>query len=480
MSKISKLLLKTYTGPFIITFLVAILIFEMQFLWVYVDDLMGKGLKLSLIIQLLVYASARLVSLALPLAILMSSIMTMGTLAENYELTSMKSAGIGLLRILRPLIVLMIFVSFGAFFFANNVWPIANLKFRTLLYSITHQQPTLSLDEGIFYDGIEGYNIRVSSKSKDGSELFDVLIYDHRYNKGNYRIIRAERGTMAQTEDKRNLIMTLYNGYSYSEELEKRKVKNKVYPYVRSHFEKDIIRIDLSSLLFEEASEDIFAKAHEMMTIEQLDEATDSMDVRLANKRKDIHRYLAKNIFYKRDSVVFNEMSSSNDGLSSIYYFDKLSRVQQARVFEVAKKATRSQKDYIFQAKNDIYVKELNRERYVIEYHRKFLLAFSCIVLFFIGAPLGAIIRKGGLGFPTVIALGFFVFYHILTVIGEKMVRIGTIDGWLGMWMSSFVLFPIGVFLTYKAANDSSIMDKDAYIKVWNKFTGVFRKKSNG
>ena len=250
LKKLSLLLLKTFVGPFFVTFMIALFILDMQFLWVYVDDLMGKGLETTVILELMIYASARLVNLALPLAMLMSSIMTMGALAEHYELTAMKSAGIGLMRIMRPLSVTVVCIAIGAFYFSNNVWPIANLKFRTMLFSITKQRPTLNLDDGVFYGGIDGFSIRTAKKDPETGILHDVLIYDHHdSDMGSKTVIRAERGEMKQTDDKRYLLFTLYNGSSYDEQKEpKKKRSDRIFPHIRNTFEEQVMVIDLSSL----------------------------------------------------------------------------------------------------------------------------------------------------------------------------------------------------------------------------------------
>ncbi|MBM3449070.1 MAG: YjgP/YjgQ family permease, partial [Bacteroidetes bacterium] len=219
-------MLKAYVGPFIITFLIAMFVFEMQFIWLYLDDLLGKGLNATTVLELIFYASARIVNMALPLAVLMSSIMTFGALGENNELTAMKSAGMSLSRIFRPLVVLMLLLSLGSFFFANNMWPIANLKFRTLLFSIVQQRPALSIENGVFYNGIEGVSIRVMDKNPETGVLKDILIYDHRnQNGGNRTVIRASEGEMTQTEDKRFLILTLKNGSTHDEKEESSKPK---------------------------------------------------------------------------------------------------------------------------------------------------------------------------------------------------------------------------------------------------------------
>lgn len=464
VKKLTLLLLKAYIGPFLLTFFVALFIFEMQFLWKHVDDLMGKGLEISVILELLLYASAKLVNLALPLAILLSSIMSMGNLAENYELTAMKSAGNSLIRILRPLLVFIGIISISAFYFANNAWPIANLKFRSLLYSVVEQRPAFNLKAGVFYNGIEGFSIRVKEKDQETGELTDVLIYDHRSpERGNRTVIRAERGTMEQTADKRFLVLTLYNGHSYDEQLDANR-RDPVFPHVKNSFEKDIIRMDLSAFEFSKASEDLFANSYDMMSLSQLDASLDTIAQKTKLIEAEMDRYIHQSVSINRDSL---DLSTVQAASNSKYFFEQLKNAQQRRVITVAKDYARKSRSYLERTMQDIEAKGKYADRHKIEWHRKFFFAFACLVLFFIGAPLGAIIRKGGLGLPTVFAILLFVLYYILTISGEKMAKTGTLEPWMGMWMSTVFLLPLGFWLTYKAATDSSVMDKDVYTRAF-------------
>ncbi len=472
MNKLSKLLLRSYIGPFLVTFLVAMFIFEMQFVWVYMDDLMGKGLDTLVIIQLLSYVSARIVNMALPLAILMSSIMTLGSLAENNELTAMKSAGISLFRIVRPLIIFAVFLSVGAFVFANNVWPISNLKFRTLLYSVIQQRPALNLVDGIFYNGIEGISIRVMRKDKNTGELFDVLIYDHRDKaRGNTTVIRAERGLMEQTDDKRFLVLNLYNGTSYDEQPEESK-KTKRFPQIKSTFKESIIRLDLSSFAFQVNNEEIFKNSYEMMNIPQLTDAIDSLNQKLdSTKYKMAEANLRSMSLYK-----FKESEVS---AKAGWFWDDLNVQEKSKAITFAKENSKRLKDSYKRQLDDYKARTKFIIRHKIEWHRKFFLAVVCLVLFFIGAPLGAIIRKGGLGLPTVVALGFFIFYQLITIAGEKMAKSGIVEPWVGIWMSTALLFPISIWLTYKATKEAALLDKEVYSQFLKKMWSFFKRKKN-
>jgi lipopolysaccharide export system permease protein len=443
-------------------------IFEMQFIWVYLDDMVGKGLEITVILKLLLYASARIVNMALPLAILMSSIMTMGALSENNELTAMKSAGVPLTRILRPLIVFHLLLSIGAFAFANNVWPIANLKFRTLLYGIMQQRPALSLDSGVFYNGIEGISIRVADKDQKTGELTDVLIYDHREKaKGNRTVVRAQKGLMEQTEDKRFLVMTLYNGYSYDEPLDRTR-KQSEQALIESHFEKNVLRLDLSSFAFQANNEEVFKNSYEMMTINQLGATIDSLEVQYDSTLSRLSRNSLDQLHVNKPGYDATAGSSLQQDMSEN---DRTSALQ------IAQEITRRNKDGLTARQDELDAKKKFLARHEIEWHRKFYLAIVCVVLFFIGAPLGAIIRKGGLGMPTVIALALFIFYQLLTIAGEKMTKSMLIDAWLGMWMSTAILLPLSIWLTLKASKEAVLMDKDNYSRWFKKLSALWKRK---
>jgi lipopolysaccharide export system permease protein len=462
--KISKVLLRAFIGPFIITFLVSLFVFELQFIWLYIDDLMGKGLSFWIILQLLLFVSARIVNMALPLAILMSSIMTIGALSEHNELTAMKSAGLSLGRIFRPLIIFIVGLSCVAFLFANNIWPIANLKYRTLLFSIVQQKPALSLTEGQFYDGIEGISIRVMKKNPDSGELQDILIYDHRDpGKGNKTVIRAEKGQMQQTDDKRWLILQMQNGVTYDELDEKRK-RQPNYPALSSQFDQMTLRIDISSLFFSKDDEEVFKNAFEMMTVSQLDQALLGFDAELDSMNQHWRKSNEKKL---RLNENVQEIAPSKNSLQS-----QMPLTIQAKTIQSAMDATR--RDLVQIQKIKIEREDLLKfaNRHKIEWHRKFFLAISCIVLFFVGAPLGAILRKGGLGLPSVIALLLFILFEMLTIAGEKMAKAFILEPWVGMWISTLVMLPICIVVMYSANQE-----KKWNLPDWKSWFSKFKTK---
>ncbi len=439
-------------------------IFEMQFIWVYLDEMMGKGLGIGIILKLLFYASARVVNMALPLAILMSSIMTLGALAENNELTAMKSAGTSLLRILRPLVVFSVGLSLTAFLFANNLWPVANLKFRTILFNVMKQKPSLSLTDGVFYNGIEGISMRAMRNNTETGELFDVLIYDHRGSqRGNRTVIRAEKGLMEQTEDKRFLVLTLWNGHTYDEQKDKKK-KNMQYANVHGAFEKNILRMDLSSLSFNASNEEQMQKPEEMMTVTQLDDAIDSLKI-----AKDSLQYKLNQANLR--TLHLNSSVEEITPASATMLYEELAGSEKQKAITRAIEATKKMKDSVTRQSEELKGHEKRIRKHKIEWHRKFYLAVVCLVMFFVGAPLGAIIRKGGIGLPTLVALGIFIAYILLTMAGESLAKNGFVAPWIGIWMSTAVFFPLAIWLTWKAVREATLFDIETYSK-W--FKGIF------
>lgn len=445
----------------------------MQFLWKYIDDLVGKGLEWHIIGELLFYASASLVSLALPLSVLISSIMTMGSMGEHYELVALRSAGISVGRVMFPLIIFSIAISGLAFYFSNNLLPIANLKMGTLLYDIRHKKPTMDLRPGVFYKGIDNYAIRVGSKGKDEVSLYDVLIYDHTENKGNNKVIAADSGRM-EFEGDRYLLLTLFNGNSY-EQQDNRSRDERTYPHLRNKFQKQIIRFDMAEFNMRRSSEDIFKDNYKMQSFGQLTQNIDTLNTSLAERKVNFYENLRRNfIALKSDTSKIVPHPQKYTAVLSL--FDE---PQHTRIVEAALNMARSTRSYTHSAKDDISARETRVNRYWIEVHRKFTLSIACLILFFIGAPLGAIIRKGGLGLPTVFSIIFFLIYYLLSITGEKFAKEGLWTVAQGMWLSSAILFPVGLFLTYKATTDSKIFEWESYFKPLKRVFEVLQKKLN-
>ncbi|MGB1318163.1 MAG: LptF/LptG family permease, partial [Flavobacteriales bacterium] len=400
MKKLHKLVIASYIGPFVMTFFVSLFILLMQFLWKYIDDLVGKGLEWHVIAELMFYASASLVSLALPLSILISSIMTMGSLGEHYELVAMKSAGISLRRVMFPLIMFSLTTSALAFYFSNNVLPIANLKMGTLLYDIRHKKPTMDLRPGIFYKGLDNYAIRVGHKGNDEVSLYDLMIYDHTENKGNNKVILADSGRM-EFEGDRYLLLTLHSGMSY-EQQDNRSREEKTYPHMRSEFQKEVIRFDMSEFSLSRSNEEIFKDNYKMQSLGQLNNNIDTLNNNLAQRKVNFFENIQRNFISLKTDTVKATGADLTPYSSALELFDE---PKHTRIVEAALNMARSTRSYTQSARDDVAARSTRINRYWIEVHRKFTLSIACLILFFIGAPLGAIIRKGGLGLPTVFAI---------------------------------------------------------------------------
>jgi lipopolysaccharide export system permease protein len=474
MKKLDWFILKTYLGPLVLTFFIALFILLMQFLWKYVDDLVGKGLEWYVIFELLFYASSTFVPLALPLAILLSSLMMFGTLGEHYELVSMKAAGISLRRIMMPLIIVSMLISGLAFYFSNDILPKANLKFLSLLYDVRSKKLAFNLKNGVFYDGIEGYIIRVGKKDKDGNTIHDIMIYDHTKRQGNISVTTAKWGKMVLSPDKNYLIFKLYDGMNYEEQVDQRGYKL-THPFQRTKFREQEQFFDLSAFQLSRTDEALFKKNYEMLNMESLNVAIDSMHKEVGRQREIYHKAITGSYAFlpKPDTlnnsppVALPEIDSSRIFANSMLL--NFPRKDWYSIMQSAKASAMSMKENIEMHERNLYGKSKLLHKHQIVLQKKFTFSIACFLLFFIGAPLGAIIRKGGLGMPAVVATIFFVLFWIVSFTGEKYTAEGVLPAWQGMWLAPAMLLPIGIFLTYQATIDASLLDVDA----WNKF---FRK----
>ena len=445
----SRLMLKAFLGPFAVTLPVALFILDMQFLWVYADDLVGKGLELWVVFKLMVYASARLVNLALPLAVLVASIMAMGNLAERSELTAMKASGMSFFRILRPLVLCMLVICSGAFWFSNTAWPAANVRFRALLYSVTKQRPALNVREGVFYNGIDGFSIRVGTKHPDGT-MDDVLIHDHRDSKGqSILVVHASHGRMS--EEAGMLVMELEDGVSYEEHRESvTKTKERVYPHIKSTFAKQRFQIPLHSLDFSMANEDLFRRSFEQMNLSELAYHSDSLKGTIDLEREALVGYGKRQLERMADTTGwFGSVQSQLMKGGASPWHAALASVTQRRMFRKAKESTRNHIRSLENAVINMEGKQKRQFRHDIEWHRKYILAIGCMVLFAVGSSLGALVGRGGLGVPTLLALVVFLLYYTLSMIGEQLIKTGSMTPWSGMWLSTCTLLPIAVLLLW-------------------------------
>lgn len=443
----------------------------MFFLFKYVDDLIGKGFEWYVILELMYYASAANVSMALPLSILLSSIMTFGTLGENYELVAIKSAGVSLQKAMMPLLVLICFIAIGSFLFSDVMLPKANLKFGSLLWDIRNKKLSFLIKEGVFNNSIPGYSIRVDKKGLDGVSLEGVMIYDHTSNNGIAKIIIAKEGKMAS--DEKNLLLKLKNGVRYEESSGQNSSYNPRQQFTRMRFKETDQKFDISSFKMNRTDEQGFRNNTQMLNLKGLVKKEDSLSKELDSVNKfasmTVSSYFKQNNYVKGyTKVKATEKVINKPVLNLLPVNQKLSVIQSALDQANSIKQTTSGRmtDYGDRIRNIIKVQ--------IEYQKKFTLAASCLLLFFIGAPLGAIIRKGGLGLPVVMAIVFFLIYHIIATVAEKSAITGTLAPFFGPWLAIIILSPVGAFLTYKATVDSALFDVNNLKQL---FINLFKKK---
>ncbi len=485
MKRLTWFILRSFVGPFLISFGIAMFFLVMQFLWKYVDDLMGKGLEFSLMAELLFYVSATLIPLALPLAVLFSSIMTFGNLAENNELTALKSSGLSLFRIMRPMLVFVFILSAGAFYFTNYVLPVASLKFTAIIWNIQEKKPTFALTEGVFYNQIDGYSIRVDAKDDNTGLIEGVLIYDNSIIDG--KTIRAKRGEMLKTVNNRYLLLRLEDGVMYQQISPSQGAQSR-HPFQKSFFKEAIMKFDMSAFQMPEENQDLFMRDYEMMNFLQLQRALDSLylledsiSVEFVTSVENRLLILDRRYISKEGLLQPSTDTTLNQGVAfqpvdTLILLKNLHGSERAQAEALAQTSIRVAKDNIYSQSLYVAAREANFIAYKASWHKKFTLSFAVIILFFIGAPLGAIVRKGGLGAPLVLATLFFLLYYILTITGENMVETAYISPWAGSWLSSIVLTPLGIWLTWKAANDSVLFDREAYKR---RLAKLIRQKTN-
>ncbi len=464
IKKLDILIIRSFIGPFLATFLISEFVLVMQFIWLYLDDLVGKGLDFLTIIQLVGFVAATAVQLALPLALLLSSIMTFGNLGESFELVAIKAAGIPLLRFMRPLFIISVLLSGVAFLFANNIIPVAQLKLNALKYDIIVKKPAFDLKEGVFFDKIEGYVIKVGKKEKDDSTIRNVVIYEK--NQGlQDNFLVAESGTMTVTKDN-FLQFKLHNGWNYQEEGGR---YNPGTDFTRFNFKEYIKEFDLRSFKINHTDDTLFKSDPKMYTLGQLTRVIDSMGDITKDFYNQTDRVLTPYIRFLKFSK--NKWPAQTVvAAKKIKSFDTLvPDTLKNQVLDRCITNINAGKSYIDNIARDYALKGGMVNAHLIEWHRKFTLSIACIVLFMIGAPLGSIIRKGGLGAPLVFAIIFFVLFHLLNTFGEKFAKQGVTSVMIGMWLSTIFLIPIGIFLTSKAMHDSQLFNKEFYHRAFKR-----------
>ncbi|NLK16373.1 MAG: YjgP/YjgQ family permease [Bacteroidales bacterium] len=470
MKKLHILVLKNFIGPLIASFLISLFVLLMQFLWRYVEDFVGKGLSMGVILEILMYASSSLVPMALPLAVLLASIMVFGNLAEHNELMAIKSAGVSLIRIMQPIMVLTILISIFAFYFANYTVPRSNLKMRSLLYDISNKPPEIIIPTGTFYNELPGYSIKVERRDRETKMLYDLLIYDHSAGRGNTSVTIAEKGMMYYVNEHQYIILHLFNGAMYEDEQVKNQSQRESFPYRRHTFEEQKIVFDITGFGFKRSDENLFKSHYKTLGTKDLSLTIDTMQMKISEQISYLKDNLITTNFFRRLSnphndsikVAFPETKLSTDSLLNSFGLS-----MQKTTISSALTFARNTQSYIQSENGALKSRQIWKIKHEAEWHNKFTLSLACIVLFFIGAPLGAIIRKGGIGMPVVVSVILFISYYILGMLGKKSAEQSQIAVWLGMWLSTIVFVPLGIFLTSRALKDRVIINIDPYIKLF-------------
>lgn len=461
MKKLDQFILKSFIGPFVAILLVVIFILMMQFLWLYIDELVGKGLSFKVILEFLGWGSITLIPLSLPLATLLASMMTLGTLGENNELLAIKAAGISLKRVLIPLICASAVISVGAFFISNDLIPVAYNKIFTLRDDIGRTKEEIKIPTGTFYDGIDGYVLRVDSRNDDTGMMYGVMVYNHTGKKGNTSLTLADSAMMKMTEDKKALTFTLFSGGNY-EETNTRKFRDTTLQLQKIDFQKQSLVIPLENYAFQKSEDTRFDDEVKSMNLKQLEHSQDSIGGLAGTTRQDQLKTLTRD-----RTIRFNSQLDTAKKTSITSGFDYAAIEKEFDIDDEIKfrqQALNSVNEYISTLttfSRETYHYNFLLRRIDVEILKKFALAIACFIFFFIGAPLGALIRKGGLGTPAIISVLFFVLYWVIDITGTKLANDGAVSAGMGVFISSYVLFPLGMFLTYKAINDSSILNME-------------------
>lgn len=542
MRKLDVLMIKSFMGPFVLTTAVSNFILLIQYMLKYFDDFVGKNLGISVFAELLFYFSLNMLQVALPLGVLVASLMTFGNLGEHFELTAIKSSGISLPRTLRPIFLFILILSVGAFYFNNYAVPAANIKAYSLLYDIKHTKPALDIKAGTFYNGIPNYSIKAKEKLPDGKTLLDVIIYDHSTGRGNKTVILSDSSVMYTILDDRYLKLELYNGNYYSERAKSASQVDQLY---RTKYHRMDMVFSLASFDLKRRKEELFRNNRQMKNISELTAGIDSfsqmgyrtkqaMVYRILDgfkyhaegkrlemekrqmKRDSIFQYYRNRyqsasffpvdfleqklprrskrkllnlqnmpFYYQKEPVVLWEDTVQRDTLATIgvlkknrvlldtigWHFlekkiNKHATLHRKTIISYALNQARQVKGGVRSAGQRLYKIQKNKNLYTIEKYKKYAQAMACILMFMIGAPLGAIIKKGGIGMPTIIAILFFIIYYIFTSIGEKSAKEDVMNPYFAVWLSDFVLLPFGLFFMHQARMDARIFDIDIYT-IW-------------
>lgn len=498
MKRLDRYLIKAFLPPFLLAFFIALFVLIMQTLWLYIDDILGKGTGLLIVLEFLFYLSMSLVPMALPIGVMLASVMVFGNLGEKYELSSFKSAGINLLRIMLPLIFLCSAIAGFSWFSAEYIIPYSNLKFKSRLYDMRKQKPTLNLATKIFNEDFQGYTLRIGEKDQDGRHIKDVMIYNHQSNDvDHFHLIRAERGEMFTSADKKQFVMKLYDGIEYRNDFSSSDKKDS-RPFSRTYFNAYTKVFDLTQFELSRTDEDLFRSNQTMKNSSSLRAAADSLEREVVAQRRkmtyEFDRMVGNSLIdtsggkwkkaisgnnrpeYERYLSLVPVWGEANDIHSSAQFTNRFSREELRDLLPRAISIANTTIDRAESLKYSVDRLSEKKVKHIYELHMKFVFASACLVFLFIGGPMGAIVRKGGFGYPLLVAVTFFVSFILLTTLCKKLAESGTLVAPVAAWAPIFIYLPLGAFLTIKAANDAKFFDWDRLI-LW--FGKLFSKKQS-
>jgi lipopolysaccharide export system permease protein len=466
LKKLDILIFKSFIGPFIATFCISMFLFLMHFLWKYIDEFVGKGLEWHVFARLMFYAMADLIPFALPLAVLLSSIMTYGNLAETSELVAVKAAGVSLGRALLPSFATMIVLALFTFYVSNIIIPKANLEFKTLLWDVREKKPAFSIKEGIFYSEIENFSIKISKKEKDNQTIRNIIIYEKNQDNPYLTVIRADWGVMKLSDNKRALLFTLYDGIRY-EEMTNAKDYYKTHPHNTMKFSKQEMAFDLSQLDMKKTEKEMYKGHYRFMNVKELMSEIDTLKQEYAEKQSKYTEFVRP--YFSLFSTPYQDRDSTTQ-LQDTSILKNFAEDKQYNLLSAAMAAIRNLKSMV--EVNISNLKDMESEilKFRVELHKKYTLSTVILVLFLLAAPLGTIIRKGGLGLPMVISIIMFIIYYVIDMIGDKIAREGIVPVWFGAWLATFMLIPLAFWILRKAAADAALFEAGSFLRFFRKF----------
>jgi lipopolysaccharide export system permease protein len=476
-------MLRSYIGPMVMAFAIVMFVLLLNFLWRYIEDMVGKGLTLDVVAELIGYILITLIPMGLPLATLFGAIMTMGNLGENYELLAMKSAGMSLMRILRPLLIIVGVIAVASFFISNNLVPFAWKQSRAIIYDVRRQKQNIEFQDGIFFNGIDGMSVRVERQRPEDNLLQGVLIYDNSdpNHTNTMKTILADSGYIHLSDDKRNLVVQLYNGVQY--ETNRQTMRDRWYnesTLTANSFTEQFVVTSLEGFDMERTDAELFSGGSSKK-IDELQRNIDSLAMNVDSLTAVSYAPLLRDALFRNDpELMVDSLRATTSHIHPVAPLDSIARYtleQRQQLWRAAtNEAERSRSKLGW---DEEVLKTTLRDLYDhrIAWHEKVALPFSIMIFFLIGAALGAIIRRGGLGMPVVVSVVFFVIYYVMMIFGTKMAKEGTLQAWQGIWMSSVILFPIAVFLSFKATNDSNLFNPEWYIYRWRALKKLMIRK---